>query len=175
MVRSVSPGYHRDVQTVLHGTDGDAIVVDETHFPVVIATWYGAASPASVRAYYDWLGRMLERAVAARRTLVNIVDSAPAGVPSAEVRRLISELTLVWEKQGANDTTVRAFVVIESAAIRGVINVLNWLHGGMKSVNVASLDDAVQSGLGALADAGEPVPPGFAVGRVARPPRPTVR
>lgn len=161
------------MRTVLHGSEGDAIVVDETYFPVVISTWYGAASPQAVRAYYEWLGRMLANAMASQRLLVNVVDSAHAGVPSAEVRRLISELTLEWEQRGADASTVRAFVVIESAAIRGVLNVLAWLHGGMKSVNVASLDAAVEGSLAALSAVGQPAPPGFVVGRVTRPARPS--
>ena len=160
------------MQTVLRGSNGDSIVFDETWFPVVIATWYGKASEESVRAYYERLGAALARAQAEGLVLVNVVDSAKAEVPSAEIRRLITELTVVWEKQGADPTTVRAFVVIESAAIRGVIHVLNWLHGGMRSVNVASLEQAVAASIEALRAAGQPVPAGLAPAKVQRPARP---
>lgn len=159
--------------TVLRGSDGDAIVVDDTYFPVFVSTWFGRASEPSVRAYYEHLGRAIERALAERTLLVNVVDSGPAEVPSADVRRLISELTSEWEKRGATPTNVRALVVIESAAIRGVLNVLGWLHpGGMRSENVASLAVATERALSALAAAGHPAPRGLGPSTLSRPARP---
>lgn len=160
------------VRTVLRGPSGDAIVFDDGLFPVVVSTWYGRASEEAVRGYFERLGAALSRARGEGTVLVNVVDSAGAEVPSAEVRRLIADLTLAWEKGGAGPDTVKAFVVVESTAIRGVLNVLNWLHGGMRSENVASLDAAVSRAVEALRAAGQPVPAGLAPGKVQRPPRP---
>lgn len=162
------------MQTVLWGHDDDAIVIDTTHFPIVISTWFGRASPESVRPFYAELQRSLDRARRERTLLISLVDSAHAQAPSADVRRLISELTETWEKNGAAPTTVRAIVVVENAAIRGVLQVLSWMHatGSMKSDNVASLDAAVSAATSALRGGGHDVPPGFAPGRITRPPRP---
>lgn len=144
---------------VFRGSNGDAIVVDDGYFPVVVSTWFGKASESAARAYYAWLGDVLRRALRERQVLVNVVDAAKAEVPTADVRRLISDLTREWEKSGATPATVRALVVIESAPIRGVLNVLNWLHGDMHTENVASLDAAARSA-------------GLTKGTLVRPPRP---
>ncbi len=159
---------------MLWGSSDDAIVLDTTHFPVVMSTWFGRASAETVRPFYAALGAALERARREGLVLINVVDSAHAEVPSADVRRLISELTETWEKDGAGPDTVRAFVVVENAAIRGVLQVLSWMHptGAMKSVNVASLDAAVKAAIEALRATGQETPSGFAVGRLTRPARP---
>lgn len=157
----------------IRGSGRDAIVFDDTFFPVVVSTWFGRASEPAVRAFYAHLGDAVRRAIADGTILVNIVDSGPAEVPTADVRRLISELTTAWENEGAGPETVRALVVIESAAMRGVLNVLGWLHpGGMRSEHVASLDRAVLAGLEALRAKGRPLPSGLEVGTLTRPPAP---
>lgn len=162
------------MQTVLWGQSDDAIVLDTTHFPVVLSTWFGRASAESVRGFYAALEVALERAKREGKLLINVVDSAHAEVPTAEVRRLISELTEVWEKNGAGPDTVKAFVVVENAAIRGVLQVLSWMHptGGMKSTNVPSLDAAVRAACDAIRERGQEPPLAFAVGRITRPARP---
>ncbi|MBN8616220.1 MAG: hypothetical protein J0L92_36860 [Deltaproteobacteria bacterium] len=162
------------MQTVLWGADDDVIVLDTTHFPVVLSTWFGRASAESIRPFYAALDTALERARREGKLLVNVVDSAQAEVPTAEVRRLISELTDAWEKKGAGPDTVKAFVVVENAAIRGVLQVLSWMHpsGGMKSVNVPSLAAAVTAAIEAMRERGIEPPPTFTVGRITRPTRP---
>lgn len=157
----------------IRGSGGDTIVFDDTYFPVVVSTWFGRASDPAVRAFYEHLGRSVRRAIAEATILVNIVDSGPAEVPTADVRRLISELTTAWENEGAGPDTVCAIVVVESAPIRGVLNVLGWLHpGGMRTVHVASLDRAVSGGLDALRAKGRPLPAGLELGTLTRPPAP---
>ena len=157
----------------IRGSGNDAIVFDDTYFPVVVSTWFGRASEPAVRGYYDHLGRGVRRAIADATILVTIVDSGPAEVPTADVRRLISELTTAWENEGANPQTVRAIVVIESAPIRGVLNVLGWLHpGGMRTEHVASLERAIAAGLEALSAAKRPLTAALEVGTLERPPRP---
>lgn len=157
----------------IRGSSRDAIVFDDTYFPVVVSTWFGRASEPAVRAFYEHLGRSVRRAIAEGTILVNIVDSGPAEVPTADVRRLVSELTTAWEKEGAGPDTVRAIVVVESAPIRGVLNVLGWLHpGGMRTEHLARLDRAVAAGLEALRAKGRPLPDGLEAGTLTRPAAP---
>ncbi|MBX7196689.1 MAG: hypothetical protein K1X94_31845 [Sandaracinaceae bacterium] len=159
------------MQRVLPGSTGDVIVFDDTHFPVIIATWFGRASEASVRAYYAALGEQLARALADRLVLVNVVDTGPAEVPPADVRRLIDELNAEWERKGATDETVRAIVVIESSAIRGVLQVLGWLHArGLRTVNVSDVATAMRTANDTLLGLGHAPPLGLS--RVHRPVRP---
>ncbi len=156
------------MQRVLAG-DGDAIVFDDTCYPVIVSTWFGHASERSVRAYYGELGRVLERAMREGRLLVNVVDTAHAKLPSGDVRRLVNELTVTWEQQGASRESVRAFVIVENPAIRGALQVLEWLHptGNMSSVNVPSLAEAVRHARAALEDRGQIPPP--SLGKLTRP------
>lgn len=150
-------------QRVLEG-DGDAIVFDDSCYPVVVSTWFGSASEKSVRAYYAELSRTLAATMREGRLLVNVVDSAHAKLPSSDVRRVITEMTVAWEEEGASRETVRAFVVVENAAIRGALQVLEWLHptGNMSSTNVASHAEAMKVAREALEARGQIAPPGLA-------------
>jgi hypothetical protein len=158
--------------TWLEGSAGDGVMVDDTYFPVVVSTWFGAATEPAVRAYFAWLHRVLGRAQAGRvPALVNITDAGPAGNPSPDVRRLIAELTVGWEKAGADQLHVTSYVVVESAVIRGVLTALGWLHGDMKAENLASCSQAIERALADLAAAGVSPPVGLDPARWRRPGR----
>ncbi len=153
------------------GTDGDVIAMDDTYFPVIVATWVGAPTERSVRAYFKWLDEMLARARRDVTPLVNVTDAGPAKTPGPDVRRLISELTKQWEGTGADKHAVTAYVVVDNALIRGVLTALGWLHGDLHATHVASCTEALEAALRDLARARKPAPPGLLPAKWRRPER----
>jgi hypothetical protein len=141
----------------IEGEADDTIVVDDTHFPVIIATWMGSPTPSAVRGYFAWLDDMLARAKRERTILVNVTDSTLAGMPSADVRRLVADLTKAWGRQGA-DGLVSAHVVVDNALIRGVLRALAWLHGDMRTIQHATCEQALEASIDTLRASGL-VPP----------------
>ncbi len=155
----------------LDGSEGDAIALDDTFFPILVTTWVGPASVSSVDTYFVWLDAMLKRAMQEKTPLVNITDAGLAKNPNAEVRRIIAERTKAWGASGADTHPVTSYVVIESAIIRGTLTVIGWLHGNMKSVNVATCAEALERGIQDLRAAGKPAPTGLIPARWKRPNR----
>jgi hypothetical protein len=153
------------------GTDGDVIAMDDTYFPVLVATWMGAPTEKSVRAYFQWLGEMLARARREGTPLVNVTDAGPAKTPGPDVRRLISELTKAWEATGADAKAVTAYVVVDNALIRGVLTALGWLHGDLHVTHVSTCAEALDGALLALARARKPAPVGLSPEKWRRPER----
>lgn len=159
--------------TWLEGSSGDAIATDDTYFPILVATFVGAPTEETIRPYFAWLDRMLARAARERVPLVNVTDSGLSGVPSAQARRLIADLTKAWEQSGAGPRVpVTSYVVVENTAIRGALRVLGWLHGDLRAVNVATAKEALDHALEDLARAKVAAPPGLNPSRWQRPARP---
>jgi hypothetical protein len=153
------------------GDKDDVVVADDTHFPVIVATWHGAPSERSVRAYFAWLGPQLLRSKREGCPLVNVSDSGKAGVPDADVRRLIADLTKQWEAAGADDRRVTSIVVVENAVLRGVVSAIAWLHGSLKTSQYATCEEALDAALAVLLRAGRPAPPRLSPSRWRRPGR----
>jgi hypothetical protein len=156
----------------IEGSAGDAIAADDTFFPIVVATFFGAVSEPAIERYFGWLHRMQQRAVSESVPLVNVTDAGPAGVPSARVRRLIAEQTLAWG--AANDKAnvlVTSWVVVDNAAIRSVLRVLEWLHGSLKNNYVRTGEIALAGAISDLEAAGMPAPEGLDPARWERPSR----
>jgi hypothetical protein len=155
----------------INGDSDDVIVVDDTYFPVLVATWFGAPSEGAVRVYFGWLEEMLEQALRDNVPLVNVTDSTAAGVPDARVRRVIAELTKTWEAAGAGPSRVTSCVVVDSAVIRGVLQVLAWLHGDLKTMQVSTCEKALTEAIEVLRRAGCTPPTGLVPKAWTRPPR----
>lgn len=154
----------------LRGSGGEAIANDDTSFPILISTWFGTPTEALVRDYYRWLHEQLARAKREQQPLVIVTDSGPAGVPSADVRRLIAELTQVWDKAGAKEVRVGSYVIIENALMRGVINTLNWLHGDLQNESVPTAERALTLALNDLSKhRGAHIPSSLVPSRYQRP------
>jgi len=155
----------------IEGNAEDVIVVDDTHFPVVVSTWIGAPTERAVRGYFAWLHELLPRAIREGTPLVNVTDSGLAGLPSGDVRRLIADLTVEWERSGADKQAVSSFVVVESAVMRGALRALAWLHGDMKTTQFATCEEALEAAIQVLARARRPAPPLLVPSRWHRPMR----
>jgi hypothetical protein len=143
--------------TIIEGTGGDRIAVQEQGFPIVCSTWVGSPSVRAVEEYFRWLDGMLARVQREGGALVNITDGGLAGVPDADVRRLIAEKSkeLGEARAGKGFCSIS---VIESPLIRGVMNALAWLHGDMKNEIVSSRREAIERAIAWLRTTGTTAP-----------------
>ena len=154
---------------LIEGGSQDVVFADDTYFPIIIATWIGPASERAVRGYFAWLDEMLARAVRESTPVVNLTDSGLAGLPSADVRRLIAELTAEWGRRGADAHAITAFVVVDSAVMRATLSALAWLHGGLKTTHFATCEAALDAAIEVLAEAGRKPPAGLVPSKWRRP------
>lgn len=67
--------------------DDCGVALDTRHDPVVITTWYGAASCALIDDYYRWSDATTAAALAAEQQIVHVIDLRRAERPSALVRK----------------------------------------------------------------------------------------
>jgi hypothetical protein len=157
----------------IEGSGGDAIAMDDSHFPIIVATWFGSATEPAVRAYFAWLHALVARSASEKVPVINVTDAGPAANPSADVRRLIAELSLDLERKGGLEAFVYpAYVVIENALIRGALTAIGWMHGNMRVKNVGTCAQALDLALADLARGGHRAPPGLDPRRWRRPARP---
>lgn len=156
--------------TVIRGAGGDSIVVQDQWFPVVCSTWRASPSLVVIEQYFDWLNRVLDRAQREGLAVVNITDAGLAGLPDADVRRMIAERTKEVDFARA-PKGFRAITVVESSVIRGVMNALAWMHGDMqmKNTTVASRKDAIDQAQSWLRSIGITPPLELAQGLLERP------
>jgi hypothetical protein len=148
-------------------------VVDNTYWPILIATWFGRPSEALVEKYFGEHDRHVQRARNANEKIIVITDTFATERPNPVARKRIVELT---EAQGdaARAVTLRSYIVIENPVIRGVVTALGWVYPKFAdSENVGSLAQALELGVEALRSLGIPAPVGLVPARHTRPARPT--
>jgi hypothetical protein len=150
--------------------DGEArVVLDLRAWPIVFASWFGAATEPLVDRYFVEHAKVLARARAEKTRFVLITDTFAAQRPSPVARKKIADL---FGKQPGDiaTLTLRSFVVIESPLIRGVVTALNWITPGMEqSTNVDSIERAIERALAELDHANVKRPAGFSAAGYRRP------
>lgn len=153
--------------------DGESsVVLDDAHWPFMIATWFGRPTETLVEKYFAAHDRHIQRARNAREKIIVITDTFATERPNPVARKRIVELT---EAQGelARAVTLRSYIVIENPVIRGVVTALAWVYPRMaESENVGSLAQALEKGLEELRKVGVPAPAGLSPSRQLRPTRP---
>jgi len=149
--------------------DGSSsIVVDEGHWPVVIATWFGEPTEALVEKYFAHTVLQYKRAREGRERFVLITDTYATDRPSPKARKRIADLAAKYRPE-SKECTLHAITIIESALIRGVVTALSWVQPELaETENVGSFDVAIQRALAALRAAGV-APPAVLPKRQERP------
>jgi hypothetical protein len=145
--------------------DGESeLVIDTSHLPLLITTWFGSPSLGLVEAYNEWLVRFVERSRAAGRKFVILDDAIRAGRPAPPVRGLLAKI------QCPSDVVVDRVVVVDSAAIRGALTALSWITGNPIKTTPA-IEQGVRDCLARLDESSVPRPPKFEF----RPAEPTTK
>lgn len=157
----MNPG---SLNQIVRRVDGESeFVIDTSHLPLLITTWFGSPTLALVAAYTEWLERFVERSRAAERKFVILDDAIRAGRPAPPVRGLLAKI------QCPSDVVVDRVVVVDTAAIRGAITALSWITGNPIKTTTA-IDQGVRDCLARLDASGVARPREF----VFRPAEPTV-
>lgn len=135
-----------------------AISLDETYFPVLIATWSGRANETTVRAFYDWSARVMRRARQEGARVVQISDAGQAERPDPVVRKLLAQLADAQSEEHEG-VTIATIVVLESAVLRGAMTAIGWLtRRSLDVVSVADMPTAIRRARELLTKAGQ-IPP----------------
>jgi hypothetical protein len=119
--RTMNPG---SSNPIVRRVDGDSeLVIDTTHLPLLITTWFGSPTIGLVEAYTEWFGRFVEKTRAAGHKVVILDDAIRGGRPAPPVRAVLAKI------QCPSEVVVDRVVVVDSAAIRGAITALSWSTG----------------------------------------------
>jgi hypothetical protein len=109
---------------IVRRVDGESeFVIDMSHLPLLITTWFGSPTLALVEVYTEWFTRFVERSRAAGRKFVILDDAIRAGRPAPPVRGLLAKI------QCPSDVVIDRVVVVDTAAIRGALTALSWSTG----------------------------------------------
>lgn len=105
-------------------TDGECeVVVDVSHLPLVVTTWFGKPTVELVDAYDEWLRRFVESSSVSGRRVVLLDDATRAERPTPQVRGRLAKLDCP-----ANVVVARV-IVAHTPAIRGAVTALTWSTG----------------------------------------------
>ncbi|MFV8756150.1 hypothetical protein ACNOYE_36840 [Nannocystaceae bacterium ST9] len=148
--------------------DGGAeLVLDDRLSPILIATWFGSATPRTVDAFHAWVDERIAdaRSRGDRLTLVN--DSIDADRPAPEARRKFTEHEL------DASVLVASPVVLTNPLVRGAMTAIGWVLGDkMKGVHSsATLPEAFEHARNALREVGARPPPPSRLNGYQRPGR----
>jgi hypothetical protein len=159
--RSMNPG---SLNQSFRRVDGDSeLVIDTSHLPLLITTWFGSPTLGLVEVYTEWFVRFVERSRASGRKFVILDDAIRAGRPAPPVRGLLAKI------QCPSDVVVDRVVVVDSAAIRGALTALSWITGNPIKTT-PTIDQGVRDCLALLDESKLARPREF----VFRPAEPTV-
>jgi hypothetical protein len=162
------------METTYYG-QGDVVVCEDRHYPIIVNTYYGAASPSSARQYFRWLHEQAERGVKDGLSLAFVSDGGLAGVPDADTRRLIAELATELNTKIPPQLRWYTVIVVENRLVRGVLNTLSWLQGDLQMDYVDSRAEAFTRARAHLVKRGIALPATVDSLNNTRPPRPAAR
>lgn len=108
-----------------------SVALDDRTYPVVFATWVGAADEKTLRAFFAWNDEILRRATREQRVFSMITDATRAGRPDAAARALIAELTKKMQQDhvAADPYRVVGPVVVDNPLVRGALTAVGWIMG----------------------------------------------
>lgn len=150
--------------STIRRVDGESeFVIDTSHLPLLITTWFGSPTLGLVAVYMDWFVHFIDHNRSASRKFVILDDAIRAGRPAPAVRGLLAKI------QCPKDVVVDRVVVVDTAAIRGAMTALSWITGNpIKTTQ--TIDQGVRECLACLDEAKVPRPREFEF----RPAQPTV-
>jgi hypothetical protein len=162
------PDYRRGVIEAFVAGSG-TVIVDDRFFPVLISTWSGRANETTVRAFFEWSQRQMQRARKEGVKILQISDATDAERPDPVTRRLLAELTDLQGDEAA-DLNYTSLVVLENPVIRGAMTAIGWLtRRKLELVAVADMPTAIRRAREELTKAGVKPPADLDPGSYVRP------
>lgn len=135
--------------------DGDCeLVIDTSHPPLLITTWFGKPSLTLAEAYAKWFTDYVERCKVTGRRFVILDDASRAARPTPPVRGRLAQVKCPRE------VVIDRIVVVDSAAIRGAVTALSWATGNTIKT-CPRVEDGIRDCLALLDEAGLARPRNF--------------
>lgn len=139
---------------VRHIEGPSEFVVDTSHLPLLITTWFASPTFELAQAYMAWFDEYVERCRISGRRVMILDDASRAGRPVPAVRGQLSKIHCPPE------VVIDRVVVVNSSAIRGAITALSWITGNPIKT-ATSVEDGVRDCLELLDAAGVARPRDF--------------
>lgn len=119
-----------------------AIEVDATRYPIVIQRWNRDPTAAELAAYFETADTIADRAIAEDSYYVVVVVNANNISP--QTRRALSAF-IDETSDERRRRVLGSFVVMTSAALRGVLTALKWVTKRLDDVHVvATVEEGMQ-------------------------------
>lgn len=130
--------------------------LDVQAFPLVLFTWSETATAEATRAIFEDMLKMSARAKQEGVHTVSIHDARGSSRPTPETRAVMAEMA----KNAPDMRTLMDVVVLDSAALRGVLTAISWVAPGVmkRTKTAASLPEAFTLAEAAFKAVGQPVP-----------------
>ncbi|NVB40923.1 hypothetical protein G6O69_23995 [Pseudenhygromyxa sp. WMMC2535] len=113
-----------ETSPIVRHVDGEfEFVIDLTHFPLVVTTWFSGLSVPLFDRYEQWFTKFIATCRAREQRVVILEDATHMGRPSPAVRARIAKL------DRPDDVIIDRVVVVQSPAVRGAITALSWVTG----------------------------------------------
>jgi hypothetical protein len=141
----------------MHGDDC-GVALDTRHHPVVITTWYGAATCALIDEYFRWSDATTAAALAAEQQVVHVIDLRRAERPSA----LACKRAIEHSRDDIAAEVRLATIAVAEPVLGSVVRVSGCMgrHKQMPNV-VDTIEDAIELALLELRGARIPAPVGL--------------
>jgi hypothetical protein len=135
---------------------GNAVVVCDDHFPVVIATWFGKPDVETINFYFEWQARRLARARDEETKVVTIIDVLDTERPPASVRKTLADQSEAILGE-FDELIVHSWVVVDNVLVRGALTAISWITP-MRISTSRRTREALEEGCRALLSAGIGLP-----------------
>jgi hypothetical protein len=144
-------------------------VTDTRYFPLVIYTWFGSSTMATVDEYYKRRWENDARAHAAKTKVIMVNDLAHVAPPPATIRKSIADRA---KETDASEALHCYITSVPNPLMRGVVTAMQWIVGEqMKpNINVASMTHALRLAMAEFEKLGIK-PPSIDIGQYAAPPQ----
>jgi len=140
----------------LRETEKGAVVIDDRHAPLIIASFFGEIDLTLGRWYEARNAQVIVGEFRRGRRVVNISDATRSNNPNAEMRKFWAGLT---ERHAASlqEKIIFSGVVVTNRLMRGALTAVGWLSPKLSTLQIyPSMQAAITASVAALAEAGTP-------------------
>jgi hypothetical protein len=149
----------------MHGDDC-GVALDTTHHPVVITTWYGAATSALVDDYFRWSDVNTAAALAAEQQLIHVIDLRRAERPPG----LVSKRAIEHSREDIAPEVRLATIAVAEPVLGAVVRAAGCVCRYRQAPSVVeTIEDAIELALIELRAARIPAPVGLTPWRYRAP------
>jgi hypothetical protein len=117
--------------SVVRARRGGVIEIDTSQYPLLIQRWNGAPSTADLDAYFVEADEIADHAIASQ-TFYCVVVTGSLNIAAGGRKYLGAWIDTVPKVR--RERNLGSFVVIDSAAVRGMLTALRWVSNNLDEV-----------------------------------------